>query len=102
MILTVGDSTKILTALQAEKPDVIFLDPMYPHREKSALVKKEMRFIRLLAGDDQDSAALLKAALAKAKQRVVVKRPKLAPPLSGPEPSFTISSKKNRFDVYLI
>ena len=102
LILTVGDSTKILANLQTEKPDVIFLDPMYPHRVKSALVKKEMRLIRLLAGDDEDSATLLKVALTKAKQRVVVKRPKQAESLTGPEPSFVINCKKNRFDIYLI
>ena len=102
LTLTIGDGTKILNDQQTEKADVIYLDPMYPHRDKSALVKKEMRLIRLLAGDDEDSDILLKAALAKAKKRVVVKRPKQAPCLSGPEPSFSISSKKNRFDIYLL
>ncbi|HIJ78180.1 MAG: class I SAM-dependent methyltransferase [Desulfobulbaceae bacterium] len=102
MTLTVGDSTKILHEWQAKKPDVIFIDPMYPHREKSALVKKEMRLIRMVVGDDQDSTTLLETALAVAGQRVVVKRPIQAPCLTGRAPSFTINCKKNRFDVYLV
>lgn len=81
---------------------MICIDPMYPHRSKSALVKKEMRLIRLLVGDDSDSDQLLAAALAIAIRRVVVKRPRLAPALRGPEPNFTISGKNSRFDVYLV
>jgi 16S rRNA (guanine1516-N2)-methyltransferase len=100
--LVSGDSLDILRTWQGEHPEVICIDPMYPHRSKSALVKKEMRLIRLLVGDDQDSDALLLAALGVAIRRVVVKRPRLAPPLIGPTPNFTISGKNSRFDGYLI
>lgn len=84
----------------SEQPEVIYLDPMYPHRQKSALVKKEMRLFRALVGDDLDTAALLKTALISASRRVVVKRPKLAPALAGRQPSFCIKSENTRFDVY--
>jgi 16S rRNA (guanine1516-N2)-methyltransferase len=100
--LMAGDSLEILRAWQGERPEVICIDPMYPHRGKSALVKKEMRLIRLLVGDDQDSDGLLHAALGVATRRVVVKRPRLAPALTGPAPSFAISGKNSRFDVYLL
>lgn len=100
--LMVGESLEILRTWQGERPEVIYLDPMYPHRSKSALVKKEMRLIRLLVGDDQDSDGLLAAALGVAGRRVVVKRPRLAPALIGPVPDFTISGKNSRFDVYLV
>ncbi len=99
--LLVGHGLQILNTWQGERPDVVYIDPMYPHRSKSALVKKEMRLIRLLVGDDEDSNTLLLAALAVASRRVVVKRPRLAPALTGPEPNFTISGKNSRFDVYL-
>lgn len=99
--LMVGDSLEILRDWQGARPEVICIDPMYPHRSKSALVKKEMRLIRLLVGDDEDSDQLLTAALAIASRRVVVKRPRLAPALLGQEPNFTISGKNSRFDVYL-
>ncbi len=100
--LMAGDSLKILRTWQGEHPEVICIDPMYPHRSKSALVKKEMRLIRLLVGDDEDSDGLLAAALTVAGRRVVVKRPRLAPALAGPAPNFAINGKNSRFDVYLI
>lgn len=85
-----------------EKPDVIYLDPMYPHRQKSALVKKEMRLFREMVGDDDDAPALLQLALTCAKKRVVVKRPKSATLLTSQQPSLQIHSENTRFDVYLI
>jgi len=85
----------------AQQPDVIYLDPMYPHKEKSALVKKEMRIFQSLVGADNDADDLLAPALAIAKYRVVVKRPSYAPPLAGKTPSTSIKMKKNRFDVYV-
>ena len=85
----------------ATPPDVIYLDPMYPHKKKSALVKKEMRIFQSLVGSDDDADNLLAPALKLAKYRVVVKRPSYAPPLAGKTPSTTIKMKKNRFDVYV-
>lgn len=81
--------------------DIVYLDPMYPHRSKSALVKKEMRVLRKLVGDDLDVAALLETALRVAKNRVVVKRPKTAPAIGSVAPTHCIESKNTRFDVYL-
>lgn len=80
--------------------DVIYLDPMYPHRDKSALVKKEMRIIRDLVGDDADSSELLYAALATGCKRVVVKRPRNAPPIVGPKPLRHIVGPNTRYDIY--
>lgn len=82
------------------RPDVIYLDPMFPHRDKSALVKKEMRLFRQLVGDDNDAETLLPLALDKAVHRVVVKRPRHAPPLAGPEPNHRLEGKSSRFDLY--
>ncbi|MGB0895202.1 MAG: class I SAM-dependent methyltransferase [Parashewanella sp.] len=81
--------------------DVVYLDPMYPHREKSALVKKEMRVFQSLVGSDLDADALLEPALKLANKRVVVKRPDYAPPLEQKAPSTVIAQKKNRFDIYV-
>ena len=86
---------------EQNQPDVIYLDPMYPHKGKSALVKKEMRVFQTLVGEDNDADALLAPALAMAKYRVVVKRPSYAEPLAGKKPSMSINMKKNRFDVYV-
>ncbi|MBF7073531.1 class I SAM-dependent methyltransferase [Glaciecola sp. MH2013] len=91
---------------QSIKPlaDVIYLDPMFPHKKKSALVKKEMRAFQQLLGADTDSSELLEAALNYAGKRVVVKRPSYAEAIalpSGRMPTTAIESKKHRFDVYI-
>ena len=83
------------------KPDVIYLDPMYPHKKKSALVKKEMRVFQTLVGADLDADGLLDPALKLASKRVVVKRPDYAEPLANIKPSTVIATKKNRFDIYV-
>ncbi len=87
----------------AEQPqhDIVYLDPMYPHKGKSALVKKEMRVFQSLVGEDHDADALLAPAKAIAEYRVVVKRPNYAEPINGQKPSTTIKMKKNRFDIYV-
>lgn len=82
--------------------DVIYLDPMFPHRDKSALVKKEMQLFQKVVGDDDDSEALLASALASARYRVVVKRPRKAPAIAGPEPTTRVEGKSSRYDVYSI
>ncbi len=100
---TQTDSRDFLQKLQQEDyPDVIYLDPMYPERTKSSLVKKEMRILRKLADDDQNAEKLLDIALQCATNRVVVKRPRLAETLGDTTPSHAITGKTSRFDVYLI
>nr|WP_228729915.1 class I SAM-dependent methyltransferase [Shewanella avicenniae] len=92
---------ELLAETMADSVDVVYLDPMYPHREKSALVKKEMRVFQTLVGSDDDADALLAPALQIARKRVVVKRPDYAEDLAGQKPSTVIETKKNRFDVYV-
>jgi len=101
--LLVGDSRELLPKISpGEKPAVIYLDPMYPHRTKNALAKKEMRLLRAIAGEDQDATDLLAKALTCAANRVVVKRRRLAPAIPGEvKPTMAIKSKNSRFDVYL-
>ena len=82
--------------------DVVYLDPMFPHRQKSALVKKEMRVFQSLVGPDLDADALLPVALSVATKRVVVKRPDYAGFLNELKPSTSIETKSNRFDVYVV
>lgn len=97
------DALTYMDALSPDSfPDIIYLDPMFPHSKKSALVKKEMRILRDIVGDDDDSPALLKKALTCAKKRVVVKRARLAPPIEGPEPNLILEGKSARYDLYLI
>lgn len=102
MSLQVADGREYLLYLDENQwPDVIYLDPMYPHRRKTALAGKEMRLLRTLAGDDPDAAELLAVALTRARRRVVVKRPRRAPALSGPMPDARIIAPNTRFDLYM-
>ncbi len=80
--------------------EVIYLDPMFPERKKSALVKKEMRIFHHIVGEDQDADALLAPALRSAIYRVVVKRPKVAPYLDNMKPTYQLIGKSSRFDIY--
>jgi|TARA_E500000178_G_C16923297_1_gene708255 16S rRNA (guanine1516-N2)-methyltransferase len=100
MSLIFGSSHTLLAQCDS-MPDVVYLDPMFPHREKSALVKKEMRVFQELVGGDTDADDLLDFAYPLASKRVVVKRPDYAPFLNDKTPSMQIKTKKNRFDVYV-
>lgn len=81
--------------------DAIYMDPMYPERKKSALVKKELRIIRNLVGADMDSEALLSLAIKSGVPRVVVKRPKGSEFVADLKPNHSVESPNTRFDVYL-
>jgi 16S rRNA (guanine1516-N2)-methyltransferase len=97
-----ADAVEALAALEPDaRPDVVYLDPMYPAGKEHVLVKKEMRALQAILGPDEDSAALLDAALGVARRRVVIKRPKRAPPLDGRKPSASLTSKKTRYDLYV-
>ena len=103
MTLYQTDAAVWLKSLTFEQyPDVVYLDPMFPERRKSALVQKEMRFFHEIVGEDTDSSELLEVARVCAKHRVVVKRPVHAPELGGCRPAFVIGGKTSiRYDVYL-
>ena len=84
--------------------DVIYLDPMFPQRDKSAAVKKEMALFHALLGGDaaaQDADDLATWALQQDVARVVVKRPPRAPFLARLDPSHSLAGKAVRFDVYV-
>lgn len=93
------DSVNVLKDI--ENFDVIYCDPMFPERKKSALVKKEMRIFKLLSGDDFDADNLFIKALQSGIKRTVVKRPKGAPFLANKQPNHQITAKQFRFDIYL-
>lgn len=98
------DAAEVLSQLDdygIAPPDVVYLDPMFPHRDKQALVKKEMRVFRQVVGDDTDDDRLLTVARAVAHKRVVVKRPRHAPHLAGVEPTQVLEGQSGRFDIYL-
>lgn len=99
MTLIHGDARDRLPEL---KPDVVIVDPMHPPRRNTALVKQEMRQLSALVGADEDAHELLRVALETARERVVLKWPLRAAPLSGaPKPSHQFTGKTVRYEVYL-
>ena len=101
-----NDYIKQQLSAENTPPDVIYIDPMYPHRKKSALVKKDMQILQRLhaedAGNSAGAGSLLGNALKFAKKRVVVKRPLHAETLTEIKPNTCIKSKKTRYDIYTI
>ncbi|MCX7117946.1 MAG: class I SAM-dependent methyltransferase [Legionellales bacterium] len=97
-LLPVEAKSYLQPLLPEDYPDVIYLDPMHPVRQKSALVKKEMQVLQNMIGKDTDVLELLHLALTRVRQRVVVKWPQRAAPLL--KPTRSISGKTIRFDVY--
>jgi len=96
-----GQAANIIDALAEDQcADVIYLDPMFPHRDKSALIKKEMRLFQTMVGIDEDVSILFEAALKSAKKRVVVKRPNSGRGLQGMDPHLVITGKSTRYDIY--
>lgn len=80
--------------------DVVYFDPMFPEKTKSALPKQEMVFFRHLVGADVDADEVVRQATRKkGVQRVVVKRPMKAPTLYK-KPEAQIEGKLVRFDIY--
>lgn len=97
--LRIGDSCELLASLP-EPPDAVYIDPMYPpRRSKSALPRLQVQLLRRLVGEADDADALFEAALRSGARRVIVKRPREAPPLVG-APGASFEGKLARYDVY--
>ena len=92
-----GDALLLLRSLPA--PDAVYLDPMYPCGPRKSAPQKELVILRELVGDDVDAPDLLAVAREVALLRVVVKRPRKAPPLAPPSHSWTGAS--TRYDLYM-
>ncbi|CEK09849.1 class I SAM-dependent methyltransferase [Legionella hackeliae] len=83
---------------QQDYPDVIYIDPMHPERQKSALVKKDMQVLQQLIARDDKTEELIQLAKTRVMKRVVVKWPQHSPALEKPDT--TIAGKTVRFDIY--
>lgn len=85
------------------KPEIIIYDPMFPKQKRhQAKVKKGMQVLQHLVTYDNDTEEIFQLSLACAQKRVIVKRPKSAPPIAHKTPSFAITTRNFRFDGYVI
>ena len=78
--------------------DVIYFDPMFPQRRKSALPRLRAQLLGAAATGEAELPSLIEAARRVARVRVVVKRRAKGP--SAVAPDWTVRGKSVRFDVY--
>lgn len=101
--LIATDATHWLKQLPSDKrPRVIYLDPMFPKRQKAAAVKKDMSLLQAIVGVDESFEDLFELSLACATHRVVIKRPRLAAYVMERKPHFHLMGKSSRFDIYMV
>lgn len=79
-------------------PEVIYIDPMHPVREKSAQVKKHLQVLQELVAPNDDVKELIELAQMIAKKRVVLKWPAKTKGVLTPKGS--LMGKTIRFDIY--
>lgn len=99
MTLHVGDSIEYISSLDFE-PDVIYLDPMFPERQKSALVKKKFQLLHHLEKPCDNEEEMLLAAINAHPRKVIVKRPVKGPLLAGKKPDYSYEGKAIRYDCF--
>ncbi|MDO4621984.1 MAG: class I SAM-dependent methyltransferase [Eubacteriales bacterium] len=100
-----GDSTKALPQMAAlpeeERPDVVLLDPMFPERKKSGLIKKKFQLLQQLESPCSAEEELLQAAIAAEPLKIVIKRPAKGPYLAGRKPDYSLDGKAIRYDCLI-
>ena len=99
MHLIEGNSVEYLSGC-TEKPDLIYLDPMFPARQKSGLINKKLQLIQKLENPCMEEALLLEAAIKAEPKKIIIKRPLKGACLAGKEPSYTIKGKAIRYDCF--
>lgn len=101
MTLVEGDSTEKMSAIN-ERPEAVFLDPMFPERKKSALVKKKFQLLQRLEKPATDERKMYDEAVGLKPKKIVIKRPLKGPVLEGTKPSYSIKGKAIRYDCILL
>ena len=82
--------------------DVIYLDPMFPRRQKSGLINKKLQLIQKLEPPCSGEKELFDAAIKAGPSRIIVKRPLKSVYLDGREPSYILKGKAIRYDCYVM
>ncbi|MBO5136653.1 MAG: class I SAM-dependent methyltransferase [Clostridia bacterium] len=101
MTLVEGDSTEKMSEIN-ERPEAVFLDPMFPERKKSALVKKKFQLLQRLEKPATDEREMYEEAVKLKPKKIVIKRPLKGPTLEGTKPSYSIKGKAIRYDCILL
>lgn len=100
MELHPGSSIDGLPSL-SDSIDVVYLDPMFPERAKSGLIKKKFQLLQQLEKPCDDEIGLLKAAAMANPRKIIIKRPQKGPFLGGINPDYSYTGKAIRVDVLI-
>ena len=93
------DARSRMCRADGERYDVVYLDPMFPPRNKTALPARPLQVLREIVGEDApDASELLALARRCALGRVVMKQRAHGPAVG--EPDWRITGRTVRFDVY--
>lgn len=101
MQLHAEDSITALTRLTTP-PDIVLLDPMFPKRQKSGLIKKKFQLLQQLEQPCSEEEMLFRAAMECKPRRIIIKRPLKGAYLAGVKPSYTIRGKSIRYDCIAV
>lgn len=99
MRLVEGNSLSYLP--QIEDAELIYLDPMFPARQKSGLIGKKLQLIQKLEQPCVDEAALLDAAMQAHPQKIIIKRPLKGAYLAQKKPHYSVKGKAIRYDCFV-
>lgn len=101
MTLIEGNSIELIPQRQTEV-DVIYLDPMFPARQKSGLIGKKLQLIQKLEQPCPEEEELLEMAFRANPKKIIVKRPLKGANLAGKVPSYSVKGKAIRYDVFVL
>ena len=101
MKLVEGNSVDGMSKL-LDPVDVIYLDPMFPARQKSSLINKKLQLIQKLEPPCSEETDLFDAAIKAEPDKIIVKRPLKSEFLAGRKPSYTLNGKAIRYDCYTL
>ena len=101
MRLIEGDSIERMPKLDI-KPEIVYLDPMFPPRKKSGLIQKKLQLIQKLEQPCANERELYDAAAALRPKKIIIKRPLNGALLADKKPSYTVKGKAIRYDVMVL
>ena len=101
MQLVEGSSIELLPK-QIDQPDLIYLDPMFPARQKSGLIGKKLQLIQKLEQPCVEETLLLETAIQAHPKKIIIKRPLKGENLAGRVPDYSVKGKAIRYDCIVL
>ena len=101
MKLINGNSIEMLRSIDS-RPNIVFLDPMFPQRRKNGKIKKKFQLLQQLEEPCDNENALLDAAIVAHPDKIIIKRPEHGEYFAGIRPSYSIKGDTIRYDCIVL